>query len=393
MPVPRLRPRARTALAGLVLSTATALLPATAAHAAPPPPQPPPAGLPTAPTPTATDLTALRAAAAATQRRLAAGTRDYQAGQRTLASARAAAQAARQAAQAAATAAAHSQQVLDDYAAAAYRRGLPSDLELLLSLDPADPAAALTSAGWLQHAGEHENEHLTGAQRDRDAAATLAAWAVTLAAAADRAATDQAQRLTRLRAAARTAAGQLSAAVEAVEAARIKGEQARRARQGAARQALGAGTLPSGCGRPGSGAGAGTAWGGYPNGLIPADALCPLPGAPGQLLRRDAAAGFVRLNAAYTARFGTGICVTDAYRSYAEQVRLYAVKPNLAAIPGTSNHGWGLAVDLCGGIQSFSTSQHTWMTGNAARYGWIHPSWANPGGSRPEPWHWEFGRL
>jgi zinc D-Ala-D-Ala carboxypeptidase len=23
-------------------------------------------------------------------------------------------------------------------------------------------------------------------------------------------------------------------------------------------------------------------------------------------------------------------------------------------------------------------------------YGWIHPSWAAAGGSRPEPWHFEY---
>jgi hypothetical protein len=23
-------------------------------------------------------------------------------------------------------------------------------------------------------------------------------------------------------------------------------------------------------------------------------------------------------------------------------------------------------------------------------YGFFHPSWAQQGGSKPEPWHWEF---
>ena len=46
-------------------------------------------------------------------------------------------------------------------------------------------------------------------------------------------------------------------------------------------------------------------------------------------------------------------------------MRLYGQKPVLAAVPGTSNHGWGLAVDLCGGIERFGTQQYAWMQANA----------------------------
>ena len=62
-------------------------------------------------------------------------------------------------------------------------------------------------------------------------------------------------------------------------------------------------------------------------------------------------------------------------------------------VPGTSNHGWGLAVDLCGGIQSFTSPQHDWMSKYAGRFGWRQPAWAQQGGSKPAPWHWEFGRI
>jgi len=130
---------------------------------------------------------------------------------------------------------------------------------------------------------------------------------------------------------------------------------------------------------------------GFANGQIPRSALCPIWGAPGQLLRADAAAAFTTMSKAYAQRFGQPICVTDSYRSYSQQVALYAEKPNLAARPGTSNHGWGVAVDLCGGIQSFGTVQHTWLFTHAPLFGWFHPAWAEPTGSRPEPWHWEFG--
>jgi murein DD-endopeptidase MepM/ murein hydrolase activator NlpD len=133
-------------------------------------------------------------------------------------------------------------------------------------------------------------------------------------------------------------------------------------------------------------------WGGFSNGMIPTDRLCSNGSGP-HVLRCDAAAAYRSLAKAFRARFGTTMCITDSYRSYTEQVRLYAVKPSLAALPGTSNHGWGLAVDLCGGIQRFGSAEHEWMLANAGRYGWTHPRWARQGGSRPEPWHWEFGNL
>ena len=89
--------------------------------------------------------------------------------------------------------------------------------------------------------------------------------------------------------------------------------------------------------------------------------------------------------------FGTPICVTDSYRTYDEQVRLKREKPGLAAEPGTSNHGWGMATDLCGGIQNDGTAANNWLRQNAGRFAWFHPSWADPGGSGPyEPWHWEY---
>ena len=128
----------------------------------------------------------------------------------------------------------------------------------------------------------------------------------------------------------------------------------------------------------------------YPNGQIPPAALCSVWAAPGALLRADAASAFRRLSLEYTLAFGAPICLTDSYRTRAGQVAVFAAKPTLAAIPGTSNHGWGTALDLCGGIQSFGTPQHAWMLVHAPMYGWFHPGWAGPTGSRPEPWHWEF---
>ena len=134
----------------------------------------------------------------------------------------------------------------------------------------------------------------------------------------------------------------------------------------------------------------GAVGGTFANGMMPASALCPVWGAPNQLLRPDAAAAFRQLSRQFAAQFGRPICVTDSYRSLAGQVKVYAEKPALAARPGTSRHGLGVAVDLCGGIQSFGTAEHAWMIAHAPLTGWFHPPWAGPTGSKPEPWHWEF---
>jgi cell wall-associated NlpC family hydrolase len=133
------------------------------------------------------------------------------------------------------------------------------------------------------------------------------------------------------------------------------------------------------------------AWGGWSNGTIPATALCPI--ARGHALRCDAAAGYAALADAYRAAFGSPLCITDSYRSLGAQVTAFRAKPALAAVPGTSNHGWALAVDLCGGINVAGTAQSAWMAGNAGRFGFVQPDWARQGGEKPEPWHWEFGHL
>src|SRR5690606_9627913 len=91
----------------------------------------------------------------------------------------------------------------------------------------------------------------------------------------------------------------------------------------------------------------------YPNGLIPQSALCPLPQS-GWFLRADAARHFYKMNAAYRARFGSNICVNSAYRPLRRQYQLYSsMAPGYAAVPGTSNHGWGTAVDLGCGVNQF----------------------------------------
>ncbi|WP_106818720.1 D-alanyl-D-alanine carboxypeptidase family protein [Janibacter massiliensis] len=128
----------------------------------------------------------------------------------------------------------------------------------------------------------------------------------------------------------------------------------------------------------------------YPNGQVPPSALCPLIGGNGEAARPGAAAAFNAMSKAYAKETGHLLCVTDGYRSYAEQVLVKAQRGGWAATPGRSNHGFGVAVDLCGGVEDFGHPAHLWMKQNAALYGWYHPAWAEPNGALPEPWHWEY---
>jgi hypothetical protein len=109
-------------------------------------------------------------------------------------------------------------------------------------------------------------------------------------------------------------------------------------------------------------------------------------------LQPAAASALEQLNVAYRTAFGQDITVTDTYRTLAGQHACTRAKGSLCAVPGTSNHGLGVAVDLGGGIERFGTPQHEWMVTNGPAYGWVLPEWAQQGGSKPEPWHWEYGR-
>ncbi|WP_020018088.1 M15 family metallopeptidase [Promicromonospora sukumoe] len=128
----------------------------------------------------------------------------------------------------------------------------------------------------------------------------------------------------------------------------------------------------------------------YANGRIPADVLCPLDFAPGHLLRCDAAERLTALSVEFEEEFGRPIPITDSYRSYVDQVAVAGAKPHLAAVPGTSNHGWGLAVDLGAPISGGSSPEYVWLRVHGPDYGWDNPSWARLGGAKPEPWHFEF---
>ena len=131
---------------------------------------------------------------------------------------------------------------------------------------------------------------------------------------------------------------------------------------------------------------------GHQNGAVPSSDLCRLPDS-GHLLHPDAAQRWWLLIREFNNRFGEKPCVSDSYRSYQTQAQVAAAKPGLAARPGTSNHGWGVALDLCGGIESYASRKHQWLRRNGRQLGWDNPPWARSTGARPEPWHWEFRRT
>ena len=86
------------------------------------------------------------------------------------------------------------------------------------------------------------------------------------------------------------------------------------------------------------------------NGRLPAGELATIPGGR---LRKDAAAAWLAMRNQIGRQQGIWICPTSvrtAYRPLADQQYFWDLyksgKGALAAVPGTSNHGWGIAVDL-----------------------------------------------
>ena len=349
-------------------------------------------------------LTAQQAGLAAAAAKANAALEVFQAAQRAAEAAarEAAAEAERLAAAQRATVAA--QERLSGYIGSLYRTGMGnSQLSLYSSLlDARNPQQLFKGLSMAQRVGGNTNnafvalgeaELAQAAAAERSAAAELQqreaeAKATELKRAAD-AVVAQQQDLVKAREIAllRTQAAAAAARNEEVKRAALLAQAEEIARQRA--EAPYAAIEGAFVDRP-TAACKGQDTSGYPNGSIPADALCPLWGTSGQMLRADAAAAFNEMSRAYAQVFGVPICVTDSYRSYAEQVAVRAAKPTLAAVPGSSNHGWGMAVDLCDGIQQYGTPTHQWMQDHSMLYGFFLPAWAQQGGSKPEPWHWEF---
>ena len=108
---------------------------------------------------------------------------------------------------------------------------------------------------------------------------------------------------------------------------------------------------------------------------------------------------FSSLNAmvAQAAKDGVTLRPASCYRDYAGQVAAREDWCNrgacqMAAVPGTSNHGWGKAIDFADqtGELDWDSPGYAWLKTWAGHYGWIHPTVMEPGGPVPEPWHWEW---
>jgi hypothetical protein len=114
---------------------------------------------------------------------------------------------------------------------------------------------------------------------------------------------------------------------------------------------------------------------GYQNGYLPDSMLVPVQGQ-GLKLWGTAADQYLAMVAAAAAD-GVEIRITDAYRSFESQVELKKRKPTLSATPGTSEHGWGEAIDVDVGKPGVLA----WLRRNAARYGFANTV-------SHENWHW-----
>lgn len=120
---------------------------------------------------------------------------------------------------------------------------------------------------------------------------------------------------------------------------------------------------------------------GFSNGQIPEQLLSPIPGT-GERLWGPAAAAFDHMRRD-AAQLGIELPIVDAYRTYEDQVRLAHElglyrEGGLAAEPGTSQHGWGRALDL-----DVDDRAVAWLRENAWKYGFKETV-------PREPWHWEF---
>ncbi|NDB83048.1 MAG: hypothetical protein EB127_09970, partial [Alphaproteobacteria bacterium] len=101
------------------------------------------------------------------------------------------------------------------------------------------------------------------------------------------------------------------------------------------------------------------------NGKLDPSKLTTVQG--GYQLRNDAAQAFQSASAS-AKKTGVSLALSSAYRSYEKQAALYANRANNpypVAAPGTSNHGYGIAIDVPEG-----TPGHRWMIANGRQFGW-----------------------
>lgn len=144
-------------------------------------------------------------------------------------------------------------------------------------------------------------------------------------------------------------------------------------------------------------------WPGQRNGQIVSSLMTVVLG---YRMHPAAAVSFIAMRAACFLATGVWLGISDAYRPYAEQERVFRARYTpghtsgirwagtywrkrpgqaAAAVPGYSNHGWGLALDI-NNYGSTSGRVFRWLLDHAGAFGW---SWAT-GRNVGEPWHWEY---
>jgi LAS superfamily LD-carboxypeptidase LdcB len=97
------------------------------------------------------------------------------------------------------------------------------------------------------------------------------------------------------------------------------------------------------------------------------------------------------------------ITFTDGYRSLKRQQALYEkYGAGRAAKPGTSNHGWGIAIDMYWGVRTsmfkdpskrpsgYKHPNYIWFLNNGWKWGWINPAKLRDNSGTDEWWHWEY---
>ena len=141
---------------------------------------------------------------------------------------------------------------------------------------------------------------------------------------------------------------------------------------------------------------------GAENGRVPADEL--ITAASGCQVAKAAGPSTALLLRQARSR-NIGLFAEGCYRPIDDQVSLYAANTSsggpCTARPstypdgrprGTSNHGWGKAIDFgqAGASLTFASTGYRFLVAQAEQAGWVHPDWAGPGRRCAEPWHWEW---
>lgn len=137
------------------------------------------------------------------------------------------------------------------------------------------------------------------------------------------------------------------------------------------------------------------AWGGFANGSAALKAVCVQAdgGIPGDLLEPTTAAAWAGWRGATAARTGVWLSldhsdiIAPGFRDIPNQQaawdRYQRQGSPIASYPGSSNHGWGRALDVTG----YENSAAVWQAMNdlAPQFGLSHVTGAASG----ERWHWE----